>query len=374
VFEKWSGVTMHDDGTADAPAMIVIDGHLDLAMNALMWNRDLRQSAHEIRRVEAGMTQKGRAAGTVAFPDLRAGGIAVSLATVIARVNPAGGTSLDYRTPEIAYAQAQGQLAWYRELERQGVLRILTDGTALEHHVAEWQRAPETTPFGIVLCMEGADPIVEPAQVGAWWADGLRIISLAHYGPSAYAHGTESIGPLTPKGRELLAEMAAVGAILDVTHLSDDSFWEALDRFPGPVLASHSNCRSLVPGDRQFSDEMIRALIDRDAVIGAALDAWMLSPGWIRGETTPEVVGLDAFVDQIDHVCQIAGNARHAAIGTDLDGGYGTEQVPRDLDTIADLQRVPDMLRARGYDEDSIAAIMHGNWIRRLQSAWGEKG
>ena len=164
--------------------------------------------------------------------------------------------------------------------------------------------------------------------------------------------------------------MAGVGAILDVTHLSDESFWEALDRFDGPVLASHSNCRALVPGDRQLSDDMIRALIERDAVIGAAMDAWMLYPDWIRGETDPEVIGLEAFIDQIDHVCQLAGNAFHAAIGTDLDGGYGTEQCPRDLDTIADLQRIPNLLRERGYDEASIMAIMHGNWQRLIQVAW----
>ncbi len=219
--------------------------------------------------------------------------------------------------------------------------------------------------------MEGADPIVAPDELDAWFDDGLRIVSLAHYGPSAYAHGTQSVGPLTAQGRELLAAMERCGVILDVTHLADDSFWEALDCFGGPVLASHSNCRALVPGDRQLSDEMLRALIERDAVIGAALDAWMLRPGWVIGETTSAGVTLETFVDQIDHVCQLAGNARHAAIGTDLDGGYGTEQCPHDLETVADLQRVPDLLRKRGYAQEDIEAIMHGNWVRLLNDAWG---
>ena len=289
---------------------------------------------------------------------------------MIARVNPDRSSYLNYRTHEIACAHAQGQLAYYRELQRQGLLRVITDWSTLVSHLEEWQTSAEDAPLGVIICMEGADPIVEPAQVGAWWADGLRVISLAHYGPSAYAHGTGSVGSLTPRGRELLAEMAGVGAILDVTHLSDESFWEALDRFDGPVLASHSNCRALVPGDRQLSDDMIRALIERDAVIGAAMDAWMLYPDWIRGETDPEVIGLEAFIDEIDHACQLAGNAFHAAIGTDLDGGYGTEQCPRDLDTIADLQRIPNLLRERGYDEASIMAIMHGNWQRLMQVAW----
>ena len=353
--------------------MIVIDGHLDLAMNALIWNRDLRRSVAEIREQEAGMTQKGRAAGTVAFPELRRGEVAVSLATVIARCNPAGSANIDYKTRDIAYAQAQGQLAYYRELERQGVLRLLKDWPALSAHMAEWRADPARTPLGVILCMEGADPIVAPDQLAAWWDDGLRVVSLAHYGPSAYARGTGSSGPLTPAGRALLDRMAAQGVILDVTHLCDESFWEAVARFPGPLLASHSNCRALVPDARQFTDDQLRLLVERGAVIGAAMDAWMLYPGWIKGETRPDVVGLDAFVDQIDHVCQLAGNARHAAIGTDLDGGYGTEQVPHDLDTIVDLQKIPSMLRDRGYGDDDIAAIFHGNWLRLFERAWSDQ-
>ncbi|MGH2531802.1 MAG: dipeptidase [Thermomicrobiales bacterium] len=350
--------------------MIVIDGHLDLAMNALLWNRDLRRSAYEIRDQERGMSEKGRGAGTIGFPEMRRGEVAVSLATVIARVNYEGAAGIDYRTHEIAYAQAQGQLAYYRELERQGVMRMLTDWPALAAHMAEWRESPETAPFGVILCMEGADPIVEPGQLGDWWDDGLRVLSLAHYGPSAYAHGTACEGPLTDQGRALLDGMARTKMILDATHLCDESFWEAIERFPGPLLASHSNCRALVPGDRQMTDDMIEVVIERDGVIGAAMDAWMLYPNWIKGETKPEVVGLEAFVDQIDHVCQLAGNARHAAIGTDLDGGYGTEQVPRDLDTIFDLQKIAEMLRRRGYDEEDVAAVFHRNWLRLFERVW----
>ena len=134
--------------------------------------------------------------------------------------------------------------------------------------------------------------------------------------------------------------MDELGMMLDVSHLTDESLDEALDRFQGPVLASHSNCRSLVPGDRQL-DAMIRRMIERDGVIGAVMDAWMLQPSWVRGETTNENLTLDAVADQIDHVCQLAGNSRHAAIGTDLDGGYGIEQTPNDLDAIADVQKTP---------------------------------
>ena len=352
--------------------MLLIDGHLDLAMNALYWNRDLRKGAHAIRAEEQGMTQKGRAAGTVGLPDMRRGEVGISFVTVLARARSGRNSEIDFRTHEIAYAQAQGQLAYYRELQRQGVMRILADWPSVAAHVEQWKRDPDRTPFGVVITMEGADPIVEPAQLPLWWEDGLRVVGLAHYGPSAYAYGTESVGGLTAEGRDLLEEMERAGMILDVSHLSDDSFWQALDAFSGPTLASHSNCRALVPGDRQLSDDMIRALIERDAVIGAVLDAWMLQPGWIRGVTTNENVTLNNVVDHIDHICQLAGNARHVAIGSDLDGGYGIEQTPRDLDTIADLQRIPDLLRERGYAESDIEGVMHGNWLRLLQRAWSK--
>src|SRR5687768_12631373 len=338
--------------------MLVVDAHLDLAMNALMWNRDLALSAHETRQIEraAGMTKKGRCVGTVGFPDLRAGEIGLILATVIARKNHGQNSDIDFRTQEIAYAHAQGQLALYRELQRQGLVKLVKTRADLADWHAAWDADPANAPFGFVILMEGADPIVDPAQAHLWWEDGLRAVGLAHYGPSSYAFGTGSAGPLTAEGVELLKVMDELGMILDASHLTDESFHESLDRFRGPVLASHSNCRALVPGDRQIDDGMIRRLVERDGVIGAVMDAWMLQPGWVRGETTNENLTLEAVADQIDHVCQVAGNSRHAAIGTDLDGGYGIEQTPNDLDTIADVQKIPELLQRRGYEEEDIAA------------------
>jgi membrane dipeptidase len=217
--------------------------------------------------------------------------------------------------------------------------------------------------------MEGGDPIITPDCLGEWFEAGLRAIGPTHYGVSTYAHGTSACGGLTEQGRPLLKMMEQLGMVLDVTHLCDESFWEAVEAFGGRLIASHQNCRTLVPGERQFSDEQLRVVIERGGVIGAALDAWMLQPGWVRGETTNESLTLESVAAQIDHVCQLAGNSRHAAVGSDLDGGYGKEQCPRDLDTIADLQRIPDLLRARGYSEADIAAIMHGNWLRFFREA-----
>jgi membrane dipeptidase len=350
--------------------MLLFDAHLDLAMNALEWDRDLDLSVRAIREAEAAMEGKGRGKGTVSLPEMRKAEVGVSIATVIARTSRPGNPLPGSACQEISYAKAQGQLAYYRVLEAQGKVRILADWSSLRQHVEAWQKRGPEEPLGLILGMEGADPIVWPEQVASWWEDELRVVGPAHYGRSAYAFGTSTEGGLTDLGRELLAEMDAVGMILDLTHLAETAFWQAIELFEGPVLASHNNCRALVPGDRQFSDEQIAAIVARGGVIGVALDAWMLVPGWIKGETSNSVVGLEAVTDQIDHLCQVAGNARHVGVGSDLDGGYGTEQCPRDLDTIADLQRIPDLLHGRGYTAQDIKAIMHGNWLRFFQEAW----
>jgi len=350
--------------------MLLIDSHLDLAMNALEWNRPLELSAAEIRQAEAGMPQKGRGRGTVAFPEMRQAELVVSVVTVISRTARPNSPSTGAATQEISYAKAQGQLAYYRLLEAQGKARIVTDAAGLDQHFRAWQERGPSEPLGFILSMEGADPIVDPEQVASWWQDGLRVVSLSHYGISAYAHGTGTEGGLTERGKPLLRAMESAGVILDLTHLADPAFWEALENFGGPVMASHNNCRAVVPGDRQFDDEQVKTIAERGGVIGAALDAWMLYPDWIKGETSSEVVSLEAVADQIDHVCQLAGTSRHAAIGSDLDGGYGTEQCPHDLDTIADLQKIPDLLRQRGYSEEDVENIMHGNWVRFFRQAW----
>jgi membrane dipeptidase len=352
--------------------MLVIDAHLDLSWNALNWNRDLTSTVPGIRALETGMNEKGRTTNTVAFPEMRKAEVAVCLATLLARASGLGEALLDYRNREIACAMAQGQLAYYRIMQSSGEMQMLRNSSSLRAHLQKWKIDPTSTPLGFILSMEGADPILSPDQVPQWWNDGLRVVGLAHYGCSAYAHGTGSAGGLTAQGRELLKSMADVGMILDATHLADESFWEALDVFAGPVLASHNNCRALVPGDRQFSDDQLRCLIERGAVIGAAFDAWMLCPGWVPGASNP-AVSLEAVVDHIDHVCQLAGNARQAAIGSDLDGGYGTEQCPEDLDTIIDLQKIPVLLRKRGYAEADIEAVMHGNWVRFFEETWSKK-
>ncbi len=350
--------------------MFLIDGHLDLAMNALNWDRNLDLDVHAIRQIEAGMTEKGRGCGTTAFPEMRQARMTVCLATVIARTARPNSSATGASCQEISYAKAQGQLGYYRVLEQQGKVRMITDREGLQGHLDEWSAGKPDAPLGFILSMEGADPIAWPDQAASWWDDGLRVVGLSHYGVSGYAHGTGTEGGLTEQGRSLLAQMNQLGMVLDLTHLTDQAFWEALYAFEGPVIASHNNCRSLVPGDRQFADDQISAIVKRGGVIGLALDAWMLYPEWIKGETQPAVVGISAVADHIDHVCQLAGNARHAAIGSDLDGGYGTEQCPHDLDTIVDLLKIADVLRERGYTEPDVEAVMWRNWVRCFEEAW----
>jgi membrane dipeptidase len=344
--------------------MLLVDAHLDLASNALTWNRDITLPVSEIRSSETGMPEKGRAGSTVSLPELRRAEVAVCLATVFARTNPSGSPPLDYRTQEISYAVAQGQLAYYRVQESKGLMRMLRTQPALKEHVIAWTAGGDApVPLGFILSMEGADPVTSPRRLDSWQKDGLHVLSLAHYGQSTYAHGTGSSGGLTERGRELLEVMEELGLVLDVTHLSEESFWEATRLFRGPILASHNNCRALVPGDRQFSDDQVRCLIERDAVIGVAFDAWMLTPNWVYGRTPRDSVSIETAVDHIDHICQLAGNAGNAGIGSDLDGGYGIEQCPQDLDTITDLQKIPELLGNRGYSEADVRQIMHGNWL-----------
>ena len=244
----------------------------------------------------------------------------------------------------------------------------------LAQQVALWNGAPVSgapLPIGYVLSLEGADSILSFQHLERSYEQGLRALGPAHYGPGRYAQGTDSTGKFPACGRELLREMDRLGLILDVTHLTDEEFWEALDLYQGPMWASHSDCRALAPHQRQLSDEQIKALAERGGVIGAALDAWMMVPGWIRQQTTPQSAGLklEKLVEHIDHLCQTAGSARHSGLGTDLDGAFGREQTPMDLDTIADLARIPELLRARGYGEQDILAIAHGNFLRFLGEA-----
>ncbi len=362
--------------------MFLIDAHLDLSMNAMEWNRDLRLPVSDIRERERGMTDRpDRRKGTVSLPALREGRIGLVVATQIARYVAPDNPLPGWHSPWQAWAQTQAQLAWYKAMEEAGELVMIADLAGLEKHVALWMKNTGENaesgeagklPVGFILSLEGADSLVTTEYLQRAHAYGLRAIGPAHYGPGRYANGTDSSGRLNREGVALLKEMRRLNIILDATHLCDDAFWDAMELFDGPVWASHNNCRALVNHNRQFSDDMIRTLIQKGAVIGGALDAWMMVPGWVRAKSDPLVMGcnLEKVIDHLDHICQIAGNALHVGIGTDLDGAFGKEQCPYDLETIADLARMPDMLARRGYSSTDIDNVLYGNWLRFLRCAW----
>lgn len=355
---------------------MIIDAHLDLAMNALEWNRDLRQPVQALREREKELTDKlDRAKGMVSLPELRKGKIGLVVATQIARYVDRNSTLPGWHSPEQAWAQTQGQLAWYKAMEAEEEMLQIRDLASLEAHLEYWENGnipDETKKIGYILSLEGADSLINLSYLEKAYAYGLRALGPAHYGPGRYAPGTGMEGPLTGMGKSLVREMDRLRMILDVTHLTDEGFFQAMDIFNGPVWASHHNTRKLVPHQRQIADDQIKILIERDAVIGGVLDAWMLTSNWQRGISDPvkENITLEKLADHYDHICQLAGNSLHIAIGSDLDGMFGKEQAPCDMDTIADLQSLAPVLRKRGYSREDIENIFYRNWLRFLRKAW----
>ena len=352
--------------------MFIFDAHLDLAMNALEWNRDLTKSVYQIRESEKGMVDKpDRGNNTVSLDAMRKGNIGICVATQIAgiknKINPHGWSSM-----EQAWAQTQGQLNWYKEMEKNGEMYQIYDLNTLDNQIENWQKETKKKPIGYILSLEGADSIVNIDYLEKSYMLGLRAIGPAHYGPGVYAYGTDSNGSIGQKGKELVKKIEELNLILDVTHLSDTSFWETIEIYNGNLWASHNNCRKFVNHNRQFSDDQIKEIIRRDGVIGVPLDAWMMVPNWIRGKSTPETMGvtLNQMIENIDHICQLSGNSNHVGIGTDLDGAFGIEQTPTDIDTIADLQKVPLMLEKIGFSESDVEKVMNKNFINFLKRVW----
>ena len=350
----------------------IFDAHLDLSLNALHLNRDLSRELDEVNEKERGMSDlpcRGNAVLTI--PEMRKAGAAVCLATVLARWNPklapANGfnrADLDYASQEIAGSVAYGQAAYYTYLEESGHLSMIRTKAELETHWDAWvNQIDGSLPVGYILAMEGADPISRPDRADEWFEAGLRVASLTHYGMSAYAGGTGTSAGLTEKGKELLKAFESSGIILDLSHLSDESFRQALDTYSGPVLASHNNCRTLVPGVRQYSDDQIRRIVERKGVIGVSFDAWMLAKGWQRGRSKTDSLPLSAVADHIDYISNLAGSLNHAALGTDLDGGYGNEQTPKEIRRYTDMQLLAAELNSRGYSDTDIDKVFHGNWL-----------
>jgi membrane dipeptidase len=322
--------------------MIIVDAHLDLAYNAGE-GRPVHLPARQ---------QKPDADGipTVGLPDLRAGGVSPVCATIFCEPKYDG--KRGYANPDEAYAQAQKQLDWYREQERARTMHFL-------HQLADF--SPQEPATQAILLLEGADAIRNDADLQVFYDAGLRIVGLTWKEGTRFAGGNARPGPLTPDGVNLLKSLDHYGIIHDVSHLADESFFNLLDITPGPVIASHSNCRAIVPGMRQISDEIIRAITSRGGIIGINFFDRFLLPPDQQGKRRATLTDV---LTHIRHICDLSGSATHIGLGTDMDGGFGRQEIPVEIETSADLPRVADALSAGGFNDKDIAGIMGENWMR----------
>jgi len=354
--------------------MYIVDAHEDIAWNALVWGRDVLRSALETRRLEEG-TEAPRRNGLcmLGLPEWLKGNIAVVFGSIFLSPAHRAQGSWDrqvYADEEEAYHHAIAQLDYYRRLaEQSDQVGLVGNQADLQGVLASWEG--ELPQVGIVPLMEGADPIRHPAEAEEWYQRGVRLVGLAWAAGSRYAGGNQEPGPLAREGRELMEVMAEVGMILDVSHLAEEAFWEAVDRYEGVVVATHANPRALVPGPRQLSDRMIRALAERGGVIGIVPFNSFLKPGWSLSDGK-EALGLQDVAAAIDHVCQVVGDAAHVGLGSDFDGGFGAASAPAGMDTVADLAHIGPALGEMGYSDEDTAAILGGNWLRVLQAALPE--
>ena len=340
----------------------IVDAHLDIAWNKFALNRDFLESITEKRAREGTNPAHGEGSALVGLPELIAGNVRVAFVTTfVAQATPGrkewGKT---YSTPQEAHDQAMEQIAYYAMLAMDPRVSLITTRGDL----ARVLESPEPK-VGLVILMEGADPIVAPEQTPEWFEAGVRIVGPA-WSQTRYSGGTRAPGPLTDLGRALMPQLERAGMILDTSHMAEQSFFDALELFGGTVIASHSNCRAFVNTDRQLSDEMIRAIIARDGVIGTVYYDGFIKEGWDKSAKKDAVTLADA-VWHAQHICDLAGDARHVGIGSDFDGGFGMESTPREIDTAADLWKLGDALSAASFRDADIANILAGNWIRLLR-------
>jgi len=355
--------------------MFIIDAHQDIAFNTVSYNRDYRISALKKRLHEADTPishKAGRA--MLGLPEAIAGRVAVVFATIFTeprgKVPAFGNDAVLYSTPQQAMVAGEMQLDVYKRLfDEEPRLRHIQNSADLEAVLATWaDDVPVTERIqGLVLLMENADPILEPRQFEWWYEQGVRIVGPAWRG-TRYCGGTGEPGKLTPLGRELLEVMMNFHAILDVSHMSEESYLEAIDRYDGVIIASHSNPRHFRNSDRHLTNAMIIRLAERDGVMGIVPYNLFLSNTWSITDGKSAMT-IHRVIEAIDYVCQLVGSANHVGIGTDFDGGFGAESTPKELNTVADLWMLKEALSTRGYSDEDVTNILGGNMLRQLQTS-----
>ena len=365
---------------------LIFDAHQDLAYNILSFGRDYSRSVHHTRQLEANHPVAGLTyQSLLGWPEFNLGKVALIFGTLFA--SPARSEKelhpnlQIYHTPEEANQVYWKQLKLYQQLAEDNpqVYRLIGTRSELKNHLEAWKNQPaepepgEYLPLGVVPSMEGAEGITDLKELPLWWENGLRSIGLAWAG-NQFCGGTREPGPLTALGRVLLREMAQTGFILDISHMDEPAALECIQTYPGQIIASHSNVASLVKGyftNRLLSDQVVEELIDRGGVIGVVPLNAFLNWEW-RADGGRAAVSLRLVAEQIDHICQIAGNCDHVGIGSDFDGGFGLEEVPAELDSVADLQKLAPFLQNLGYNQIDISKIFADNFLRVLESVLPE--
>ncbi len=356
---------------------LIVDAHEDIAYNMLTFGRDYTRSAAETRQVEeasASQAIEHNGESVLGWPDYQRGRVAVIFSTLFAtplrRVTGAWDTQ-SYADDEQAEHLYRTQLDTYHSLTNQAPdhFQFIATRTDLETVLADWNDPARTThPVGLVPLMEGAEGVRSPSELEEWWQSGLRMIGPAWAG-TRFCGGTHDPGPLTDDGRALLEAMADLGFTLDLSHMDELSARQSLDMYEGPIIASHANAAALLPGydgNRLLPDEVIKGLIARDAIIGVVPFCRFLKNGWNVGDRRDDIT-LATVAAHVDYICQIAGDARHAGLGSDFDGGFGLSAIPAGMDTIADLQNLGPILKAKGYNDKEVSAILGENWLRHLR-------
>ena len=366
----------------------VIDLHLDLAWDALFWNRDLSLDIAAMRALEDAEPPQVSADAstgtcTVTVPELRRGRVGLVLSTIMSRIQKRDGHMRDgMRTQEQAMAIGRGHLAYYRTLAKRGLFKPVLGVDDLDEALATWSdptdEAAATAPIYHLLSMESADPIEDPDDVAFWWDAGLRVVGPAHFGDNTYIHGTGTEGGLKSPAADLYRALREAGMILDITHMADQAVWESFELWDGPVMASHCTCRALVPGQRHLHDDMIKELVSRGGVIGLVFCQYFMDPDidWENRRVTREAgwkrkYAMDGLLPHVERIADLAGGTiANIAIGTDMDGGFGAELTPTDVDTIADIGGFAQVLRQAGYGQQDAEAVLHGNALRFFRESW----
>ncbi len=187
---------------------------------------------------------------------------------------------------------------------------------------------------------------------------------------------------LTPFGKQVVEEMNRLGMIVDISHVSDKTFWDAIETSKAPVIASHSSARAVTSSERNLTDDMLRAVAKNGGVVQVNFNCGFIDQKYLDAfnewnakrmaagkgnatystEETPPIPRppFNSLIDHFDHIVKIAG-VDHVGIGSDFDG---VDCLPQGIDSVADLPKITQALLDRGYKPEDIKKILGGNLLR----------